>query len=106
MFGDLGGTAATAVTPEGLSLWAAGGRMIAIVDAGTQHAGLPGPLVRVAPVVGDDVILSYVGCWPTQAPGVRPFDGAVQIFDDRGLHPTSVELWALPLDDFRAILPQ
>ncbi len=104
VFGDLGG-AGPAVTEEGLSLWAAGGRMIAILDGGTGYADPPGPMVRVAPVVGGDVILSYVGCWTTQGVTVRPFDGVVQIFDDRGLHPSGAELWALPLDDFRAVLP-
>ncbi len=105
VFGDLGAAGASAVTPEGQSLWAAGGRMIAIVDAATEFADLPGPAIRVAPVVGDDVILSYVGCWTTQGVTVRPFDGGAQVFDDAGLHPTGTELWALPLGDFRAALP-
>ena len=79
--------------------------MIAIVDAGTQYAGLPGPLVRVAPVVGDDVILSYVGCWTTQAEARPPVRRRGADLRRPGPAPDGVELWALPLDDFRAILP-
>jgi hypothetical protein len=59
----------------------------------------------VAPVVGDDVIMGWVGCWSTQGVPSRDFDGGIELFDDRGLHPTDMALSAVTLDDFRSALP-
>lgn len=103
--GDLSGRGAASSTGETSSLWARGGAMIAVVDADSQWSGLPGPIVRVAPVIGDDVIVSWVGCWTTNGVESREFTGAVDLFDDRGLHPTEIQLSAVRLEDFRAQLP-
>ncbi len=81
--GDLGADGQSAVTGEASSLWARGGRMIAVVD-GSGASGLPGPVLRVAPVIGDDVIFSWVGCWSTNGVESRDFQGSVDIFDERG----------------------
>lgn len=103
--GDLGADGQSAVTGEASSLWARGGRMIAVVD-GSGAAGLPGPVLRVAPVIGDDVIFSWVGCWSTNGVESRDYEGSVDIFDDRGLHPADLQLQAVRLADFRAQLPE
>ncbi len=97
---------ASAGTPTGetSSLWARGGRLIAIVDP-APGSGLPGPIIRVTPVVGTDVVMGWVGCWTAQGVPSRDFDTAVDIFDDRGLHPTEMQLSAVSLDDFRTALP-
>lgn len=105
VFGDLAASGTTATTGETSSLWATGGRLIAVVDAVSTGSGLPGPVIRVAPVVGNDVVLGWVGCWSTQGVPARDFTGAVDIFDDRGLHPTEMQLSAVSLDDFRTALP-
>lgn len=105
VYGDLGADGQTAVTGEASSLWARGGRMIAVVD-GSGAAGLPGPVLRVAPVIGDDVIFSWVGCWSTNGVESRDYEGSVDIFDDRGLHPADLQLQAVRLADFRAQLPE
>lgn len=103
VYGDLGASGGAATTGETSSLWARGGRMIAVIDGNVQ-SGLPGPIIRVAPVVGDEVILSWIGCWSTNGVQSRDFEGAVEIFDDRGLHPTEVQLAAVSLGDFTALL--
>lgn len=103
--GDLSAAADSSTTGETSSLWARGGRLIAVVDPASGGSGLPGAVVRVAPVVGDDVIMGWVGCWTTQGVPSRDFDGAVELFDDRGLHPTEMQLSAVGLDDFRSALP-
>lgn len=103
--GDLAGTGAAATTGETSSLWAPGGRLIAVVDPVSGGSGLPGPVIRVAPVVGNDVVMGWVGCWSTQGVPARDFTGAVELFDDRGRHPTEMNLTAVGLDDFRAALP-
>jgi hypothetical protein len=109
VYGDLaaGGDPATAggTTGETSSLWARGGRLIAVVDPAAGGAGLPGPVIRVAPVVGDDVVIGWVGCWSAQGVPSRDFPGAVDLFDDRGRHPTEMQLSAVSLDDFRSALP-
>ncbi len=102
--GDLGADGQTAVTGETSSLWARGGRMIAVVD-GSGASGLPGPVLRVAPVIGDDVIFSWVGCWSTNGVESRDYAGSVDIFDDRGRHPADLQFQAVRLADFRAQLP-
>lgn len=91
-------------TGETSSLWARGGRLIAIVDP-APGSGLPGPIIRVTPVVGNDVVMGWVGCWSTQGVPSRDFDATVDIFDNRGLHPTEMQLSAVSLDDFRSALP-
>ena len=103
VYGDLSATGGTANTGEASSLWARGGRMVAVVDT-AEGSGLPGPVIRVAPVVGDEVILSWVGCWTTSGVSSREFDGAVDIFDERGLHPTELQLFAVSLDEFAGLL--
>lgn len=105
VYGDLAGDGPSATTGETSSLWSAGGRLIAVVDPVTGGSGLPGPVIRVAPVVGDDVIIGWVGCWSTQGVPARDFTGTVQLFDDQGRHPTEMQLLAVDLDDFRAALP-
>jgi len=108
VYGDLAAaddTAAGGTTGETSSLWARGGRLIAVVDPAAGGSGLPGPVIRVAPVVGDDVIMGWVGCWSTQGVPARDFDGALDLFDDRGRHPTDMQLSAVGLGDFRSALP-
>lgn len=104
VYGDLAAAGDTATTGETSSLWARGGAMIAIVDNLSELSGLPGPVIRVAPVVGDEVILSWVGCWSTNGVTSRDFDGAVEIFDDRGLHPAELQLFAVSLEEFAGLL--
>jgi hypothetical protein len=48
----------------------AGTRMVAI-DTGTTV----GPVLRVAPVVGGQVIFSSAGCWDTSGVPTQPFHG-------------------------------
>ena len=106
VYGDLAAGGQSATTGETSSLWARGGRLVAVIDPQTG-AGLPGPVVRVAPVIGDDVIFSWVGCWSTAGVSAREFDGAVDLFDDRGVHPAAeTDLFAVRLSDFSAALPQ
>lgn len=105
VYGDLSATGDASATGETSSLWARGGRLIAVVDPASGGSGLPGPVLRVAPVVGDDVVMGWVGCWSTQGVPSRDFDGTVDLFDDRGLHPTEMQLSAVSLDDFRSALP-
>lgn len=105
VYGDLAAAGQVAATGETSSLWARGGRLIAVVDPASDWSGLPGPVIRVAPVVGDDVVMGWVGCWSTQGVPSRDFDGALDLFDDRGLHPTEMALSAVSLDDFRSALP-
>ncbi|WP_395729900.1 hypothetical protein [Nakamurella sp.] len=104
VYGDLAAGGRAATTGETSSLWARGGRLIAVVDP-AGGSGLPGPVIRVAPVVGDDVVMGWVGCWSTQGVPSRDVDAAVDIFDDRGRHPTDMPLSAVRLDDFRSALP-
>jgi hypothetical protein len=106
VYGDLAGAGNAATTGETSSLWARGGRLVAVVDAQSDWPGLPGPVIRVTPVVGEDVIMSWVGCWSTQGVDAREFDGAVDLFDDQGMHPTELQLYAVSLDDFRSVLPR
>jgi hypothetical protein len=103
VYGDLSATGGSATTGEASSLWARGGRMVAVVDTATQWSGLPGPVIRAAPVVGDELIVSWVGCWSTNGVTSREFDGSVEIFDERGLHPTDLQLFAVPLDEFAGL---
>lgn len=104
VYGDLAAGGSAATTGETSSLWARGGRLIAVIDP-AGGSGLPGPVIRVAPVVGDDVVMGWVGCWSTQGVPSRDVDAAVDIFDDRGRHPTDMQLSAVRLDDFRSALP-
>lgn len=103
--GDLAATGQASATGETSSLWARGGRLIAVVDPASGGSGLPGPVIRVAPVVGHDVVMGWVGCWSTQGVPSRDFAGTVDLFDDRGRHPTEMQLAAVGLDDFRSALP-
>jgi len=105
VYGDLAASGGSATTGETSSLWARGGRMIAIVDTQTERSGLPGPVIRAAPVVGDELILSWVGCWSTTGVSTREFDGAVDIFDERGRNPTELQLFAMSLTEFEGLLP-
>lgn len=105
VYGDLAAGGNGATTGETSSLWARGGRLIAVVDPTAGGSDLPGPVIRVAPVVGDDVVMGWVGCWSTQGVPSRDFDGTVDLFDDHGLHPTGMQLSAVSLDDFRSALP-
>jgi hypothetical protein len=47
-----------------------------------------------------------VGCWSTNGVESRDYEGSVDIFDDRGLHPADLQLQAVRLADFRAQLPE
>jgi len=105
VYGDLAAGGQASATGETSSLWARGGRLVAVVDPASDGSGLPGPVIRVAPVVGDDVVMGWVGCWSTQGVPSRDFDGALDLFDDRGVHPTEMTLSAVGLDDFRSALP-
>ena len=105
VYGDLAAAGQASATGETSSLWARGGRLVAVIDPASDGSGLPGPVIRVAPVVGDDVIMGWVGCWSTQGVPSRDFDGGIELFDDRGLHPTDMALSAVTLDDFRSALP-
>lgn len=106
VFGDLAADGDSATTGETSSLWARGGRMIAVVEPDNDWSGLSGPVIQVAPVIGDDVIFSWVGCWSTNGVESREFDGTVvDVFDDRGRHPAEMQLFAVSLTDFRAPLP-
>jgi len=105
VYGDLAAPVdVPATTGEASSLWARGGRLIAIVDNASAASGLPGPVIRVAPVLDDQLILSWVGCWSTAGVATVPFDGAVDIFDQQGVHPVDLDLQALPLQDFELLL--
>ena len=66
VYGDLAAAGPASATGETSSLWARGGRLVAVVDPASDWSGLPGPVIRVAPVVGDDVVMGWVGCWSTQ----------------------------------------
>lgn len=52
------------------ALWGPHGGLFAIVTPSAV-----GPLLRVAPVVGDQVILSSAGCWDAGTLRTRPFTG-------------------------------
>lgn len=101
-YGDLAADGDSATTGETSSLWARGGRMIAVVEPNNDWSCLSGPVIRVAPVIGDDVIFSWVGCWSTNDVESREFDGTVDVFDDRSRHPAQMQLFAVSLIDFQA----
>ena len=103
VYGDLAAANGSASTGEASSLWARGGRMVAVIDTATQWSGLPGPVLRAAPVIGDEVIMSWVGCWSTNGVTSREFDGSVDIFDERGLHPAQLQLFAVSLAEFAGL---
>ena len=79
---------------------------VGIVDNASAESDPAGPVIRVAPVVGDQLILSWIGCWPTTGVTTRPFDAAVDIYEHQGVHPADLDLQAMPLADFEALLPQ
>lgn len=105
VYGDLAADGDSATTGETSSLWARGGRMIAVVEPDHDWSGLSGPVIRVAPVIGEDVSFSWVGCWSTNGVESLEFDGPVDVFDERGRHPAEMQFVAVSLTDFQAQLP-
>jgi hypothetical protein len=59
-----------AASPENSALLAAGGRLFAIVTPKSASPGAPGPALRLAPVVGGDVVFTPYGCWDVS--GLHP----------------------------------
>ena len=60
----------TVASPENSPLLAAGGRLFAIVTPRSASPGAAGPTLRLAPVVGGDVVFTPSGCWDVS--GLRP----------------------------------
>lgn len=60
----------TGASPENSTLLAAGGRLFAIVTPASASPGVPGPVLRLAPVAGGDVVFTPYGCWDVS--GLRP----------------------------------
>jgi hypothetical protein len=98
------GTAGTASSPEGGTLWAPDGQLFAIVTP--TVAGSPrGPVLRSAPVINGQVIFSSYGCWDVAGLQARPYGGTAQIFGpvrvssgaERPLALSSEPLYAVPL---------
>jgi hypothetical protein len=46
-------------------LWGNDGRLFAIAWPARQAGTTVGPVLRIAPIVGDQVIFSSAGCWDT-----------------------------------------
>ena len=57
------------------ALWAPDGRLFAIVWPARQTGTTVGPILRIAPVTGDQVIFSSAGCWDTTGLPSRPYSG-------------------------------
>jgi len=57
------------------ALWAPDGGMFAIAWPATQTGTTVGPVLRIAPVVGDQVIFSTAGCWDTTGLPSQPYHG-------------------------------
>jgi hypothetical protein len=57
------------------ALWAPDGRLFAIVWPARVTGTAVGPVLRVAPVVDDQVIFSSAGCWDTAGLPSRPYHG-------------------------------
>ncbi len=59
------------------ALWGPDGRLFAIVWP-TQKTGTNiGPVLRIAPVVADEVIFSSAGCWDVSGLSSRPYHGTL-----------------------------
>ncbi len=52
-----------AVSPEGSALLGPDGKVFAIASPKAATHGLVGPTLRLAPIVGGDVVFSSAGCW-------------------------------------------
>lgn len=65
-----GAAPGAAASPENSSLLAPGGRLFAIVTPESASPGVAGPTLRLAPVVGGDVVFTPYGCWDVS--GLRP----------------------------------
>ncbi|MGW4527481.1 hypothetical protein [Amycolatopsis sp. NPDC004378] len=59
------------------ALWAPDGRLFAIAWPARQTGTAVGPILRIAPVAGDQVIFSTAGCWDTTGLPSRPYSGSL-----------------------------
>jgi hypothetical protein len=57
------------------ALWATNGRLFAIASTARQAGTAVGPVLRIAPVVHDQVIFSSAGCWDTAGLPSQPYHG-------------------------------
>ena len=63
-------------TPAG-ALWGPDGRLFAIVWPAQKTGTSIGPVLRIAPVVADEVIFSSAGCWDVSGLSSRPYHGTL-----------------------------
>ncbi|HEX6499848.1 MAG TPA: hypothetical protein VF054_12565 [Micromonosporaceae bacterium] len=59
------------------ALWAPDGRLFAIAWPETATGTTIGPVLRIAPVVGDKVVFSTAGCWDTTGLPTQPYHGTL-----------------------------
>lgn len=59
------------------ALWGPDGRLFAIVWPAQKAGTSIGPVLRIAPVVADEVIFSSAGCWDVSGLSSRPYHGAL-----------------------------
>jgi hypothetical protein len=59
------------------ALWGPDGRLFAIVWPAQKAGTSIGPVLRIAPVVADEVIFSSAGCWDVSDLSSRPYQGAL-----------------------------
>ncbi|MFF7635274.1 hypothetical protein ACFZB9_19275 [Kitasatospora sp. NPDC008050] len=88
------------------SLWAADGSLFGIVRP--RSSSVDGPTVRVAPVVGDQVILSRAGCWSASDLAGRPFTGPLAEVPGSNSYARAAETGfvAVPLNSVEALATQ
>ena len=70
--GPAAGTSASVTS----ALLAPGGRLFAIVEPQAVTHDLVGPTLRLAPIVGQDVVFSPSGCWDVTALQPSPYQGS------------------------------
>lgn len=69
------GPAGPAPGADAGALWATDGHLFAITWPARQAGTAVGPVLRIAPVVGTDVIFSSAGCWDTTGLSGHPYHG-------------------------------
>jgi hypothetical protein len=99
--------------PENSALLATGGRVFAIATPRSASHGPAGPVLRLAPVVGGDVVFTPYGCWDVS--GLRPsqYQGTARLEPvpsgpvvSGAARPAESGLYAVPLATVEQVVAQ
>ncbi|PYC88420.1 hypothetical protein C7C46_00670 [Streptomyces tateyamensis] len=87
------------------ALWATDGSLFAIIWPQPSGGFLTGPTMSVAPVVGNQVILSTAGCWNTTGLTSTPFTGPLAEIPGSDSYTRAAVngLHGVPLDTIQAL---